>query len=113
MNQQPRQVDPPEFITDIQNVINRQEGDELAVSKFVKLADGTFPVGGTAYEKRGTAIKVPVWDKSKCIGCNQCSFVCPHAAIRPILTTNDELKNAPEGFESIPSKISRGAYNLA
>ncbi len=112
MNQQPQQVDPPEFITDIQNVMNRQEGDELAVSKFIELADGTFPVGGTAYEKRGTAIKVPVWDKSKCIGCNQCSFVCPHAAIRPILTTNDELKNAPEGMEAIPSKISRGAYNL-
>ena len=112
MNRTLQQVDPPEFITDIQNVMNRQEGDNLSVSKFVELADGTFPVGGTAYEKRGTAIKVPAWDKSKCIGCNQCSFVCPHAAIRPILTTNDELKNAPEGFESIPSKISRGAYNL-
>ena len=112
LNHKSQQVDPPEFITDIQNIMNRQEGDELAVSKFVELADGTFPVGGTAYEKRGTAIKVPAWDKSKCIGCNQCSFVCPHAAIRPILTTNDELKNAPEGFESIPSKISRGAYNL-
>ena len=112
MNNQTPQVDPPEFITDIQNVINRQEGDVLPVSKFVELADGTFPVGGTAYEKRGTAIKVPQWDKSKCIGCNQCSFVCPHAAIRPILMTNDELQAAPEGMESIPSKISRGAYNL-
>ena len=112
MNRNLKQIDPPEFVTDIQNVMNRQEGDKLAVSNFVELADGTFPVGGTAYEKRGTAIKVPVWDKDKCIGCNQCSFVCPHAAIRPILTTNDELKNAPEGFESIPSKISRGKYNL-
>ncbi len=112
LNHKSPQVDPPEFIREIQNVMNRQEGDELSVSKFVELADGTFPVGGTAYEKRGTAIKVPAWDKSKCIGCNQCSFVCPHAAIRPILTTDDELKDAPEGFESIPSKISRGAYNL-
>ena len=112
MNQKTQQVDPPEFITELQNVMNRQEGDNLPVSKFTKLADGTFPLGGTAYEKRGTAIKVPAWDKSKCIGCNQCSFVCPHAAIRPILTTPEELKNAPEGFESIPSKISRGAYNL-
>ena len=112
MNQQPQQVDPPEFITEIQNVMNRQEGDVLPVSKFVDLADGTFPVGGTAYEKRGTAIKVPLWDKSKCIGCNQCSFVCPHAAIRPVLTTPEELKAAPEGMEAIPSKISRGAYNL-
>ncbi len=112
MNRGLQQVDPPEFVTELQNVMNRQEGDELAVSKFVKLADGTFPVGGSAYEKRGTAIKVPAWDKSKCIGCNQCSFVCPHAAIRPVLTTNEELANAPEGTESIPSKISRGAYNL-
>ena len=112
MNHKSQQVDPPAFISDIQNVMNRQEGDNLPVSKFVELADGTFPLGGTAYEKRGTAIKVPTWDKEKCIGCNQCSFVCPHAAIRPILTTNDELKNAPEGMESIPSKISRGAYNL-
>ncbi len=112
MNQKSQQVNPPEFISEVQNVMNRQEGDELAVSKFVGLADGTFPVGGTAYEKRGTAIKVPAWDKSKCIGCNQCSFVCPHAAIRPILTTAEERQNAPEGFESIPSKISRGAYDL-
>ena len=112
MNQKSQQVDPPAFINDIQNVMNRQEGDELSVSKFIELADGTFPVGGTAFEKRGTAIKVPAWDKSKCIGCNQCSFVCPHAAIRPILTTEDELKNAPENMESIPSKISRGKYNL-
>ena len=112
MNRNLKQVDPPEFVTEIQNVMNRQEGDELAVSKFVDLADGTFPVGGTAYEKRGTAIKVPAWDKSKCIGCNQCSFVCPHAAIRPVLTTPEELAAAPEGMEAIPSKISRGKYNL-
>ena len=59
-----------------------------------------------------TAINVPVWDKDKCIGCNQCSFVCPHAAIRPILTTPEELAAAPEGMNSIPSKISKGAYNL-
>ena len=102
----------PAFISDIQNIINRQEGDVLPVSKFKDLADGTFPVGGSAYEKRGTAIKVPQWDSSKCIGCNQCSFVCPHAAIRPVLTTPEELKNAPEGMDSIPSKISKGAYNL-
>ncbi|MBQ6975763.1 MAG: pyruvate:ferredoxin (flavodoxin) oxidoreductase, partial [Selenomonadaceae bacterium] len=112
LNRKTEQINPPEFITDIQNVMNRQEGEILPVSKFTAQADGTFPLGGTAYEKRGTAIKVPSWDKSKCIGCNQCSFVCPHAAIRPILTTPEELKNAPEGMPSIPSKISRGAYNL-
>ena len=104
--------DEPAFITDIQEVMNRQNGDTLSVSKLKDLADGTFPVGGSAYEKRGTAIKVPVWDQSKCIGCNQCSFVCPHAAIRPVLTTPEELAAAPEGMKSIPSKISKGAYNL-
>lgn len=98
----------PKFITEIQNIVNRQEGDSLPVSTFAALEDGTFPVGGSAYEKRGTAIKVPKWDPSKCIGCNQCSFVCPHAAIRPILTTPEELKNAPEGMQSIPSKVSKG-----
>ena len=112
MNRNLKQVDPPEFITEIQNVMNRQEGEILPVSKFVEHADGTFPLGGAAYEKRGTAIKVPAWDKSKCIGCNQCSFVCPHAAIRPILTTPEERASAPEGFESIPSKITRGACDL-
>ena len=104
--------DVPKFISDIQEVMNRQEGECLPVSTFKDMADGTFPLGGSAYEKRGTAIKVPKWDKEKCIGCNQCSFVCPHAAIRPVLTTPDELKNAPEGMPSIPSKISKGAYNL-
>ncbi len=112
MNRKTEQENPPEFVTEIQNVMNRQEGEILPVSKFVEHADGTFPLGGAAYEKRGTAIKVPTWDKSKCIGCNQCSFVCPHAAIRPILTTPEERANAPEGFESIPSKISKGAYDL-
>ena len=102
----------PAFITDIQEVMNRQNGDRLPVSTFKELADGTFPVGGSAYEKRGTAIKVPAWDKSKCIGCNQCSFVCPHAAIRPVVTTPEERAKAPEGFESIPLKISKGAYDV-
>ncbi len=102
----------PKFISDIQEVMNRQEGEILPVSTFMDAADGTFPLGGSAYEKRGTAIKVPCWDKDKCIGCNQCSFVCPHAAIRPVLTTPEELQNAPEGMPSIPSKISKGAYNL-
>lgn len=100
--------DEPKFITNIQRIMNRQEGDGLTVNDMKEFADGTFPVGGAAYEKRGTAIKVPVWDESKCIGCNQCSFVCPHAAIRPVITTPDELKNAPEGMKSIPSKLSKG-----
>ncbi len=91
----------PAFITDVQNIMNRQEGDKLPVSLFSEdMVDGTFPVGGAAYEKRGTAINVPVWNTEKCIGCNQCSYVCPHATIRPILTTDAELEAAPEGFPS-------------
>ncbi|SDP48996.1 pyruvate:ferredoxin (flavodoxin) oxidoreductase [Selenomonas ruminantium] len=97
--------DAPAFITEIQEVMNRQEGDKLPVSKFNgEMVDGTFPVGGAAYEKRGTAINVPVWNTDKCIGCNQCSYVCPHAAIRPVLTTEEELQNAPEGFPSKQTK---------
>ena len=91
--------DIPAFITDVQNVMNRQEGDRLKVSQFTEeMVDGTFPVGGAAYEKRGTAINVPVWNTEKCIGCNQCSYVCPHATIRPVLTTDAEKDAAPEGF---------------
>ena len=68
----------PAFITEVQNVMNRQEGDKLSVSKFHgEMADGTFPVGGAAYEKRATAINVPVWNAEKCIGCNQCVAHCP------------------------------------
>ncbi len=104
--------DVPAFITEIQDVMNRQEGDKLPVSKFAEdMVDGTFPVGGAAYEKRGTAINVPVWNTDKCIGCNQCSYVCPHAAIRPVLTTEEELKNAPEGFPSKQTKAIKD-YNF-
>ena len=91
----------PAFITEVQDVMNRQEGDKLSVSKFHgEMADGTFPVGGAAYEKRATAINVPVWNAEKCIGCNQCALVCPHATIRPILTTDAEKDAAPAGFPS-------------
>ena len=104
--------DAPAFITEIQEVMNRQEGDKLPVSKFTEdMVDGTFPVGGAAFEKRGTAINVPVWNTDKCIGCNQCSYVCPHAAIRPVLTTEEELKNAPEGFPSKQTKAIKD-YNF-
>ena len=103
--------DVPAFISEIQEVMNRQEGDKLAVSKFADgMEDGTFPVGGSAYEKRGTAINVPNWDAEKCIGCNQCSFVCPHAAIRPVLTTDEELAKAPEGMPSTNSRVAKGMH---
>jgi pyruvate-ferredoxin/flavodoxin oxidoreductase len=100
----------PEFIEKIMEPMNRQEGDKLPVSAFVgALEDGTFPVGTAAYEKRGIAVKVPEWQVEKCIQCNQCSFVCPHAAIRPILVNADEAQKAPEGFAT---KAAIGAKDL-
>ena len=100
----------PAFIEKIQQVMNRQEGDKLTVGDFKGMEDGTFPLGGTQYEKRGTAIKVPVWDAEKCIACNQCSFVCPHAAIRPVLTTDEELESAPEGFPHFEPRQYKGLH---
>ena len=90
----------PEFIENIVNVMNRQEGDSIPVSAFVGMEDGTFPAGTTAYEKRGAAVEVPAWNIETCIQCNQCSYVCPHAAIRPILLDENEMANAPIGFET-------------
>jgi pyruvate-ferredoxin/flavodoxin oxidoreductase len=90
----------PDFIKNIAEPINRQEGNNLPVSAFVGIEDGTFPAGTSAYEKRGIAINVPKWDIDKCIQCNQCSFVCPHAAIRPFLLNEEEVNNAPEGFNT-------------
>jgi len=88
----------PEFIEKIVNVMNRQEGDAIPVSAFVGMEDGTFPAGTTAFEKRGAAVDVPEWLSDKCIQCNQCSYVCPHAAIRPFLLDENEKKAAPAGF---------------
>ncbi len=93
-------ADEPDFIKNILRPIAAQEGNNLPVSAFVDRADGSFPMGTSAYEKRGVAISVPEWDIDKCIQCNQCSFVCPHAAIRPFLLDEEEVKNAPEGFET-------------
>ncbi|NLK44051.1 MAG: pyruvate:ferredoxin (flavodoxin) oxidoreductase, partial [Tissierellia bacterium] len=91
----------PEFIKNVLEPMNRQEGDNLPVSAFVGREDGSFPHGTSAYEKRGIAVEVPHWIKENCIQCNQCSLVCPHAVIRPILVDEEEKKNAPEGFETI------------
>ncbi|WP_418803674.1 pyruvate:ferredoxin (flavodoxin) oxidoreductase [Phascolarctobacterium faecium] len=88
-----------EFIDNILTPVNRLEGDNLPVSIFNKNVDGTFPSGTSAYEKRGIAINVPEWQMDKCIQCNQCSFVCPHAVIRPVLMTEAEAANAPQGLE--------------
>ena len=97
------QVAKPEFIKNVVEKINAMEGDKLPVSTFIDRADGTFPCGTSAYEKRGIAVNVPEWQIDKCIQCNQCAFVCPHAAIRPVLMTEEEAANAPEGFESKPA----------
>ena len=88
----------PRFICEVCDVMNRQAGDDLPVSTFIDRADGTFPVGTSQYEKRATATMVPEWIPERCIQCNQCAFVCPHATIRPILTTEEEAEAAPEGF---------------
>jgi len=93
----------PDFIKNILVPMNRQEGDYLPVSAFVGMEDGTFPMGTSAYEKRGIAIHVPSWQSHHCIQCNQCSYVCPHAAIRPVLLNAVELEKAPEGFAAKPA----------
>ena len=97
------------FIDDILVPMNRMEGDKLPVSAFKNHEDGTFPSGTSAYEKRGIAINVPEWQFDKCIQCNQCSFVCPHAAIRPVLMTEEEAANAPAGMQA---KDAIGAKGL-
>ena len=87
----------PEFIRKIVDVMNAQEGDTLPVSAFNGYEDGTFPAGTSKYEKRGIAVNVPEWVSDNCIQCNQCAYVCPHAAIRPFLMTDEELAAAPAG----------------
>ena len=89
-----------DFVKNIMNPMNALEGDKLPVSAFNGLEDGTFPAGTAAYEKRGVATEVPEWNMAKCIQCNQCAFVCPHACIRPVLVTDEELAKAPAGFET-------------
>ena len=90
----------PKFITNVVEVMNAQQGDSLPVSTFVGIEDGTWQQGTARYEKRGIAVEVPEWNIDNCIQCNQCSYVCPHAAIRPFLVNEEEQKNAPEGFET-------------
>jgi len=103
----------PDFIKNIVNPINALKGDDLPVSAFAGREDGTFPQGTTAYEKRGIAVTVPEWQSDSCIQCNQCSYVCPHAAIRPFLLNENEEKGAPENtttIKAIPKAL--GEYNF-
>lgn len=101
----------PDFIKNILEPINRQEGDKLPVSAFAGIEDGTFPQGTSKFEKRGIAVEVPEWQIEKCIQCNQCSYVCPHAAIRPFLLDQAENDNAPSTFEA-KQAIGKGFENL-
>lgn len=101
------------FVKEIADKVNSQEGDSLPVSAFLPYMDGTMPNGTAAYEKRGIAVNVPVWDPAKCIQCNTCAFVCPHAAIRPFLLTEEELKNAPKGLKYADGKANLKEYKYA
>ncbi|HZH72959.1 MAG TPA: pyruvate:ferredoxin (flavodoxin) oxidoreductase [Mariniphaga sp.] len=103
----------PDFIVKVADVINSQEGDSLPVSTFSGIEDGTFPMGTAAYEKRGIAVSIPEWQTENCIQCNQCAYICPHAAIRPFLLTEEEVAAAPEGTETrvaTPSKMYNGMH---
>ena len=101
------------FVKEIADKVNAQEGDSLPVSAFLPYMDGTMPNGTAAYEKRGVAVNVPVWDASKCIQCNTCAFVCPHAAIRPFLLTEEEAKDVPAGLKLADGKANLKEYKYA
>lgn len=99
-----KETEEPEFIAKIMRPMNRQEGDLLPVSAFSGIEDGTFPSGTSAYEKRGIGVNVPEWNEDTCIQCNQCSYICPHACIRPFLLTEEEKAEAPEAFRTQKAK---------
>ena len=101
---QPADADLPDVIRNILVPINAQKGDELPVSAFKGMEDGTMPLGTSQYEKRGIATHLPVWDAAECLQCNMCSFVCPHAVIRPFLLSEDEVKAAPAGMTFADAK---------
>jgi pyruvate-ferredoxin/flavodoxin oxidoreductase len=107
--------DIPDFIREVMEPINFMKGDDLPVSAFSGREDGTFPSGTSAYEKRGIAVNVPEWQSAECIQCNQCSYVCPHASIRPFLLTDEEAKNAPEGskfIQGIPGALKAYKFKI-
>ncbi len=103
----------PEFVKNIADVVNSQNGDSLPVSAFLPYMDGTMPAGTSAYEKRGVAVTVPSWDPDKCIQCNTCAFVCPHAAIRPFLLDEKEAAKAPKKVKTAQGKAVLKDYKYA
>ncbi len=102
----------PEWVKHVADVVNAQNGDDLPVSAFLNYEDGVMPGGSAAFEKRGIATNVPEWIPANCIQCNQCSYVCPHAAIRPFLLTSDELKAVPGGLETIQGAAAFKDYQF-
>ena len=105
----------PEVVKLVKNLlepISKMDGDSLPVSAFVENPDGQFETGASAYEKRGTAVTVPVWDPNTCIQCNNCAFVCSHATIRPFLLSEDEVKAAPEQIKLSDTKPKAGEYKF-
>ena len=103
----------PDFVKHIADVVNSQTGDTLPVSAFNDYVDGTIPAGTTAYEKRGIAVNVPEWQADNCIQCNSCAFVCPHAAIRPFLLTDEEAAAVPAGTKMQQGKAVFKEYKYA
>ena len=99
-----------DYVNNIQKKVNACKGDSLTVADFKDYADGEMPQGTAAYEKRGIAVDVPVWKHDNCIQCNQCAFVCPHAVIRPVVMTEEEIKSAPEGMQYTPMTGMPGYY---
>ncbi|MFA7115994.1 MAG: pyruvate:ferredoxin (flavodoxin) oxidoreductase [Bacteroidales bacterium] len=103
----------PDWVRNVADLVNCQKGDTIPVSAFTgSFVDGTIPSGTAAYEKRGSAINVPEWDPEKCIQCNQCSFVCPHAAIRPFLYKDEEVDSIPKGLKSAAGKTNVKEYKF-
>ncbi len=102
----------PAIVNEVCDYINRQKGNDLPVSAFTKRMDGSIEMGLTAYEKRGIAVNTPKWDPEKCLQCNMCSFVCPHAAIRPYLLSDEEAKNAPASMKTVDAK-PKGDYKYS
>ena len=96
------------MVTGILDPVGKMDGDSLPVSAFVDHADGTFELGAAAYEKRGIAVSVPRWDAEKCVQCNRCAFVCPHATIRPFALTEEEAAAAPAAAKIVPIKVGKG-----
>ena len=96
------------MVKEILEPVGKMDGDSLPVSAFSDHVDGQFELGASAYEKRGVAVSVPTWDAAKCIQCNQCAYVCPHATIRPFALTAEEAKNAPEAAKIVDVKAGKG-----